>query len=218
MKCDYCDSDRFITKLDNYKQCVRCGITYRVSDIKEFKIIPNDMQQIFDLDMTHYTNKVMQYMYSYYNNILSCGGGIPKLESLLSNNITVIDTNADMYSQFCRENLPHKNITYINMNILKYLTKYLNNLDTYDLITYVHILEHLNYNTILKILSIDTQNNILIYQPNPDTNDRYHYNDTSHLTFIPLPTFEDILINLGYKILLSKTIDLDLLILAEKGL
>jgi hypothetical protein len=104
------------------------------------------------------------------------------------------------------------------MNILKYLTKYLNDLDTYDLITYVHVLEHLNYNTILKILSIDTQNNILIYQPNPDTNDRYHYNDKSHLTFIPLPTFEDILLDLGYKILLSKTIDLDLLILAEKGL
>lgn len=150
-----------------------------------------------------------------YDKIHCFGGGFPKLESYFDHNeILVYDMNASLY----RDNINLFNDVYRYKKTIKYID-FIISKDTYmldsidinkpQLITFVHLLEHLPQSLILHILNnllqvkhkfVTNMSNdnyrFIIYQPNPSkaSNKSWgHFKDPSHITLIPFVSMVSLL-------------------------
>lgn len=238
-KCIVCNGgtyDKFKIS-DDYKRCNNCNTLIRNEYISKDVDFYTDtyfdkstVTKILVEDKGHYDrlftklstlDTTVDIDFSNIDRISCYGGGYPKLESYIGvNDITVYDLVALKYkdgeSQFrsiftCNDiNIDYKNFNITdNFNIDKTITN--------EIITFVHVLEHLKFEDIESIFNdlrmINNTNYIIIYQPNPirfRSNNWIHHNE-QHITLIPFNTMQYILTKFNFNILFKLEYDDDMM-------
>ncbi|MFO7600037.1 MAG: hypothetical protein R6X27_09555 [Candidatus Desulfacyla sp.] len=226
---------------DDYMICPCCEILFR----KEIKSInPTDPSlgenyrgraiDILNADKRHYeafySNPLIVEKFRipllHKEYILAIGGGHPKLESYLKpKKIEVCDFFPEAYIEL----LDYFKELYAFDGRLEYRRIKVDGSYSYpdlsspedSLITFVHFLEHMNYDVIIKLLEdLPANTDVAIYGPNaeikPMTKRWFHFSQ-QHLTLIPLKRFRQIILDMGYIIKYDTPFALDMLILFNTG-
>lgn len=181
----------------------------------------NDLEEyrrIIDVDLPHYQRMFIDNPFpevvGKYENILSIGGGIPKIEAyyLQAKYVHVDDMKADIYSQlvnyFKKKYNVETAITYKNEHERKleslYEANVYNRPDWHECVSFVHFLEHLKWKDVEKLISKQTTD-IFIYMPNIEAakNDNwFHFANfaVDHNTFFTMDTMKILGESLGYEV------------------
>lgn len=158
--------------------------------------------------------------------ILSIGGGHPKLESYLRpKRIEVCDLFPEVYLETIDDFRQIYNygglIQYHRVSVdgafLPAVPDY-----GHGLITFVHFLEHLDYDQTIQVLrNLPPHMDAVIYGPNsekkPMSRDWIHMRPQDHLTLIPLKRMREILSAMGYTIRYDTMYSDDMLIFFNTG-
>ncbi|MBW1784915.1 MAG: hypothetical protein JRL30_29755 [Deltaproteobacteria bacterium] len=190
---------------------------------------------ILNSDKTHYENLycnpfiVEKFRIPLLNRdwILSIGGGHPKLESYLKpDRIDIYDLFPEVYL----ETLDDFRQVYDYYGTIQYHRVKMDacllpnaSLDSQNgLITFVHFLEHLNYEQAMQILkNLPPNTDVVIYGPNsekkPMSPDWIHMRPKDHLTLIPLKSLREILSAMKYEIRYETPYSDDLLVFFNTG-
>lgn len=195
----------------------------RISDV-----IKNDSSHYRGLYAT-YKLRCPRLFNTEYDLCYAFGGGMPKLEAKLNiKKIIVLDGMANKYIEhidFFRKyhqyhnELEFKQLIFNSNTILQYPYDFNQNI----LLTFVHVLEHQSLDEHLAILkNLPANTDVIIYGPNVA---RYkhkgwvHGQDwiLDHNTFIPFRKFQEILLELNYKLYLASEYSDDLLFYFNTG-
>jgi hypothetical protein len=159
--------------------------------------------------------------------ILSIGGGHPKLESYLNPaRIEICDLFPQVYletiDEFRRLYNYYGDIHYHPVKIDAAFTFPAPADTNKGLITFVHFLEHLEYDQAVQVLeNLPRQTDVAIYGPNSEKKpmdcDWIHMRPKDHLTLIPLKRLREILSAMKYEIRYDTPYSDDLLILFSTG-
>jgi hypothetical protein len=162
-----------------------------------------DYKRIIDADLPHYQRMCVDNPFpdvvGKYDNILSIGGGIPKIETfyLKANYVRVVDMKAEIYQQL----LPYFREKYNVDSEIKYVHFEYDPLA--ECVSFVHFLEHLQWNDIKELISSQTTD-IFIYMPNIEAaknDDWFHFAgfQVDHNTFFTMDAMKELGESLGYK-------------------
>jgi len=154
--------------------------------------------------------------------ILSIGGGHPKLESYLRpGRIEICDLFPEVYLKTLQAFRDlynyHGKIRYHRVKVDGCFKPPTPKATENGLITFVHFLEHLDYDMTLSVLrNLPRGMDVAIYGPNsekkPMDGDWIHLRPADHLTLIPIKKFREILSDLSYDIRYETAFSDDLLI------
>jgi hypothetical protein len=237
--CPSCDIGlrEFIIN-ENYLVCPCCETLFRKSDEsispKEACIRESYRERaitILNSDKTHYENLycdpfiVEKFSIPLLDRdwILSIGGGHPKLESYLKpKRIDICDLFPEVYMQSMDDFRRLYNydgvIQYHRVKIDGAFTPPVPEATQNGLITFVHFLEHLEYDQAIQVLkNLPRHTDVVIYGPNsekkPMGREWIHMRPKDHLTLIPLKRFRQILSAMKYEIRYDTPYSDDMLIL-----
>ncbi|MDQ1266604.1 MAG: hypothetical protein QG635_1756 [Bacteroidota bacterium] len=187
--------------------------------------------KILDSDRIHYDNMFNQKYFKpalemKFDTVHSFGGGMPKLESYLHcNKIAVYDINASKYEQYKDKFAEKFNVdtNKLQFNDCDVNPEFVSGIKTGsgDLFCFVHILEHVPQDYIMKLF--DSLKlcpaGILIYQPNIQTakDAEWCHFHKEHITFARLKWFvKRIKKQLKQKVLIARRHSDDFLLLSKK--
>lgn len=210
---------------DNYMACPSCETFFR----KQAETVSPEEEGVKE----SYRERAISILYSdkkhyeqFYSNpfivekfriplmnrdlILAVGGGHPKLESYLNpKTIEICDLFPDVYlealEQFRSVYSYDGEIRYHRVKIDESYSPPVIRDGGSFLITFVHFLEHLDYQSVSKVMgNLPGNTDVAIYGPNPEKkpidHDWIHFRPADHLTLIPLKRFRDLLSDMGYVI------------------
>lgn len=240
--CPSCQSElRESLICKNYLACPYCETLFRK---KEESINPREncikesyrkrAIDILNADKGHYeafySNPVIVEKFRipllYKDYVLAIGGGHPKLESYLKpKKIEICDFSPEVYMETLDDfrvlynfygQIEYRRIEIDESYLLPVLPDAAN-----SLITFVHFLEHLDYELIVRLLEIlPSKTDVCIYGPNSETKpmgkDWFHFSP-QHLTLIPLKRFREIVLDMGYIIKYDAAFAQDMLIFFNTG-
>jgi DNA-directed RNA polymerase subunit RPC12/RpoP len=226
---------------DDYIICPSCEILFRKETTCISPTAPslgnnyrNRAMEILCTDRRHYeafySNPIIVEKFRipllYRDYVLAIGGGHPKLESYLRpKKIEVCDFFPEVYLEL----LDDFKVLYTYDGEILYRKQKVDATFSFpelsapekSLITFVHFLEHMSYDVIIKLLkALPANTDVVIYGPNaeakPMTKQWFHFSQ-QHLTLIPLKRFRQIILDMGYRIKYETPFALDMLILFNTG-